>query len=454
MSITTQNPYSEQNIESYPLMKAGEVELVLQKAELANKEWRNLTFEQRGDLFRKAAEILRQNKREYAELMSTEMGKPILSAGAEVDKSAWVCEYFADYADELLAPQLVEMKEKAYVRFDPLGLVLAIMPWNFPFWQVFRCAAPVMMAGNGLLLKHAPSTMGCAVAIEKVFYEAGFPEGIFSNLAIEVNQVKAVIEDERVAAVTLTGSTRAGKAVAAQAGAALKKTVLELGGSDPYIVLKDADIENATQACVAARMNNAGQTCVAAKRLIVEESVYDEFINKLKQQMQTYVMGNPLDPKTTLGPLARKDLQENIHRQVTESIEQGADCILGGELPDGTGFFYPPTILTNVKPGMVAACEELFGPVAVVFKVKNEAEAIELANQTEYGLGAAVFCKDAKYGEEVAAKLNAGNVAVNTFVKSDARLPFGGIKNSGYGREMGSQGIHEFVNVKSVIVAS
>lgn len=454
MSLTTINPANEDLLHEYAVQSPDEVESILKNVQAAQKEWAARDFNRRSDCFRLAATMLRENKKRYAELMAREMGKPLIQGGGEVDKCAWACEYYADHAEEMLRAQSVEVgARKSYVCFEPLGVVLAIMPWNFPFWQVFRFAAPTLMAGNAGLLKHSPNTTGCALAIEEIFQKSGFPKNLFCTLVIDLEQTGRVIDHTAVSAVTLTGSTRAGKAVAARAGAGLKKCVLELGGSDPYIVLGDADLEEAANICISSRMNNAGQTCIAAKRIIVIESVFAKFQDIISQKMKQFVAGDPLDMKTTLGPMARADLREGLHRQVQESIQKGARCVLGGSLPGGKGFYYPATVLTGVGKGMPAFDEELFGPVACLISARDEAEALALANETPYGLGACVLTRDVVRGEKLARQINAGNCFVNSAVKSDPRLPFGGIKHSGFGRELGDFGIREFCNVKTVFVA-
>jgi len=408
----------------------------------------------RAEQLRSAAQILRDNAPEYARLMTHEMGKPISDGRAEVEKCAWVCEYFADHAASFLEDEeIASDASKSFVTFQPIGVVLAVMPWNFPFWQVFRFAAPGIMAGNAALLKHAPNVPGCALAIEDVFREAGFPEKLFNTLLLPTDQVEKVIKHPSVRAVTLTGSTGAGRAVAKQAGECLKKTVLELGGSDPYLILKDANLDDAVPTCVQSRLINNGQSCISAKRFIVPKSLLGEFQERYVSAMREFDFGNPMDPQMKLGTIARRDLRDNLHDQVEESIKKGADCLLGGELPNRKGYFYPPTVLTNVSPGMPAYDEELFGPVASIIPVEDEQEGIEVANDSNYGLGAAIFSSDLERAEKIAAeKLEAGCCFVNSFVKSDPRLPFGGIKDSGYGRELSYYGIKEFVNVKTVYV--
>jgi len=391
----------------------------------------------------------------FADLMSREMGKPLAEGLGEVQKCAYVCEYYADNAAQFLADTVIESDaSRSFVTYQPLGVVLAIMPWNFPFWQVMRFATPTLTAGNTAILKHAPNVTGCAMALEELFRAAGYPEHVFRTLVVDVPAVDAIIRDDRIKAVTLTGSNRAGQAVAAAAGASMKKTVLELGGSDPSVILADADLNAAALSCATSRLLNAGQSCIAAKRLIVVVDVRDEFEAQLVKRMSRAVVGNPSDPVTTVGPLARADLRDNLHRQVIESIDAGARPLLGGELPDPPGYFYPATLLTDVGPGMPAYEEELFGPVASIIPVADEAEALRVANDTIYGLGASVYTRDIERGQHIATELlDAGACFVNTFAKSDPRLPFGGIKQSGYGRELSSFGIREFVNVKTVWVA-
>jgi succinate-semialdehyde dehydrogenase/glutarate-semialdehyde dehydrogenase len=404
---------------------------------------------------RGAARILRDRAREFGELMTREMGKPIAGGVSEAEKCAWVCDYYAEHAEAFLADQEVEADAgRSFVTFRPIGVVLAVMPWNFPFWQVFRFAAPNLMAGNAGVLKHASNVPGCALAIENIFREAGFPEGLFGSLLIPGGRVAGVIEHPLVRAVTLTGSTPAGKAVAAKAGEVLKKTVLELGGSDPYVILEDADLDSAATTCATARLINSGQSCIAAKRFIVVEAVREAFEERFLQAMRAAKMGDPMEEDTVVGPQARDDLRDELHHQVVQSIEAGARCTLGGQIPPGPGAFYPATILTDVGPGMPAYHEELFGPVASIIPAKDEAEALRVANDTSFGLGAAVFTRDVEKGTRIAAEeLEAGACFVNAFVRSDPRLPFGGVKESGYGRELSPFGILEFVNIKTVWVA-
>lgn len=455
MAIESINPLSGKRIKRYTALKPTQINRKIQDAHSAFARWRETGIADRAKYMKKAAAVLEKKKQPLARLMALEMGKPLAQGISEIEKCAWVCRYYSQEAAGFLQPEKIETDaSKSYVTFEPLGVVLAIMPWNFPFWQVFRFAAPSLMAGNTGLLKHASNVPGCALAIEEIFDEAGFPPGVFQTLLIDSKQAEEVIEDERVMAVTLTGSTQAGKAVAAKAGSLLKKTVLELGGSDPYVILEDADLAEAAKTCVAGRLVNSGQSCIAAKRFIVVKAVEKQFVQLFKEQMLERVTGDPMEKNTDIGPQARRDLRDQLHEQVLESIAKGARRLMGGERPSGKGAFYPPTILTGVKKGMPAYDEELFGPVASVISAKDEADAIRKANESTFGLGAAVFTKDRKRGEAIAAhRLEAGSCFVNALVHSDPRLPFGGIKQSGYGRELGSFGIREFVNIKTVYVA-
>ncbi len=452
--LTSINPANDELIEEYKEHTKSEIDEILISSEKAFLNWQSYNYGERARLMSNAAKIFRSNIDEYAELMTMEMGKPISGARAEVEKCAWVCEYYAENGESFLKDEIIKTDaQKSFVTFEPLGTVLAVMPWNFPFWQVFRFAVPGLMAGNAGLLKHASNVTGCALAIEDIFKKAGFPDNLFRTLKISSNEVAGVIENPIVKAVTLTGSVPAGKAVAEKAGSELKKTVLELGGSDPYLILDDADLDKAIPTCVNSRLINNGQSCIAAKRFIVVESRLEEFTGKFVEEMKTKSMGDPMDESYDLGPQARGDLRDELHDQVQQSIDKGANCLLGGEIPNKKGAWYPPTILSNVKPGMAAYDEELFGPVAAIISAKDEADAIGIANDSVFGLGAAVFTKDLKKGERIAAKeLNAGNCFVNSLVKSDPRLPFGGIKESGYGRELSHFGIKEFVNIKTVYV--
>ncbi|MGH7074592.1 MAG: NAD-dependent succinate-semialdehyde dehydrogenase, partial [Stellaceae bacterium] len=428
---------------------------LLEAAADAAVRWRRTLIEQRAAPMRRAAGVLRGRSAEFSSLMTREMGKPIAQAEAEIEKCALCCEHFAEHAGGYLADEpIASDAARSYVRYEPLGAVLAIMPWNFPFWQVFRFAAPGLMAGNACVLKHASNVPGCALAIEKIFSEAGFPDGLFRTLMIGSGAVAAVIEHRLVRGVTLTGSTEAGRKVAAKSGEMLKKTVLELGGSDAYVILDDADIEEAARISTKGRLVNSGQSCIAAKRFIVTGKTRAAFEAAFLKRMSAVKMGDPLDETSDIGPQARHDLRDDLHRQVLVSIEKGAKCLLGGTIPNNEGAFYPPTILTEVKPGMPAYDEEMFGPVAAIIPVKSEADAIAAANDSEFGLGGAILARDLVRAEKLAVEeFESGTVFINDSVRSDARLPFGGIKGSGYGRELSSFGIREFVNIKTIFVA-
>ncbi len=453
-TIKSINPANEEIIQEYHDWDMEKINPIINDVDTAFNAWRTIDYNARGQYFYTMAKLLRERASDYAVLMSNEMGKPISQAKAEVEKCAWVCEHYAEKTQDYLAKKMVQTESsESFVCFEPIGVVYMIMPWNFPFWQVIRGAAPTIMAGNTIVLKHASNVFGCALAIEQLFIDAGFPENIFRSLITRSYTSSDIIAHQKIRAVTLTGSERAGKQVAAQAGHNLKKSVLELGGSDPYIVLADADLDLAAQSCCASRMLNTGQVCVAAKRFIVVAEVAQEFTQKVIQCMQNYQMSDPLDDATNLGPMAKIRLRDELHEQVLQSIEQGAQLKLGGEIPDQAGAWYPATVLTQVSEKMVAFQEELFGPVAVVVVAENEQEAIRLANNSEFGLGGAIFTQDIEKGRELARhSIDTGTCVVNGFVKSDPRLPFGGIKNSGYGREIGAYGILEFVNIKTVVV--
>jgi len=455
MSIQAINPATGEVVATHDEMKPDVVAGIVESVHAAALDWRRASYADRAVPMRKAAEILRKEARDFAHLMAREMGKPVRDGVAEAQKCATACDFFAEHAAKFLAREVVKTEARSsFVTFNPLGVVLAVMPWNFPFWQVFRFAAPGLMAGNAAVLKHASNVPGCAIAIEEIFRRAGFPENVFRTLMIGSGAVDAVIEHPRVRAVTLTGSGPAGRAIAAKAGRLLKKTVLELGGSDPYLVLEDADLDLAAAVCTKARLVNSGQSCIAGKRFIVVEDVRAGFEERFVKRMAAAKMGDPLDEATEVGPQARADLRDTLQRQVDGSVAQGARCLLGGSVPDGPGAFYPPTILTHVRPGMPAFDEELFGPVAAVVPVRDEAEAVAMANASPFGLGGGVITRDVARGERIAADLiESGCVFVNDAVRSDSRLPFGGIKESGYGRELASYGIREFVNIKSVCIA-
>ncbi|NNF34550.1 MAG: NAD-dependent succinate-semialdehyde dehydrogenase [Saprospiraceae bacterium] len=445
------NPADGSVIKEYNIYSSGEVESILSKAQQTFIRYRRSDYSERKEKMMCVADELENNSREYAEIMTLEMGKTFASAVSEVEKCAWVCRYYAEHAQSFLADEMVETEAtKSKISYCPIGIVLAVMPWNYPFWQVFRFAAPALMAGNVCLLKHASNVPGSALAIQSIFGKGGFPKGAFSTLLISSDQVASVIEDSRVKSVTLTGSGPAGSAVAAVAGKEIKKSVLELGGSDAYIVLKDADITLAAEQCYQSRILNAGQSCIGAKRFIIVDEIYDQWLSEFKSRMEASLMGNPMQ-EVDLGPMAREDLRDEVHEQVVKSVENGAELLIGGFIPNQPGSYYPPTILADVSPGMPAYDEEIFGPVASVIRVKDEEEAIKVANDTIYGLGACVFTNDLARGERIATEeLEAGCCFVNQFVKSDPRLPFGGIKASGYGRELSRFGIREFVNIKSV----
>jgi succinate-semialdehyde dehydrogenase/glutarate-semialdehyde dehydrogenase len=448
------NPTTGKTVKTYETHTVKGVEKIINSVDKSWHHWRFTSFTTRAVLMQNISTLLRSRKKELALLMALEMGKVIKEGISEIEKCAWVCEYYAQNAESFLENDTIETEAKrSFVSYQPLGTILAVMPWNFPFWQVFRFLAPTLMAGNTAVLKHSSNVPGCAVVIEELVREAGFPENVFRTLLIGSNLVENVIKHNAIKAVSLTGSTPAGKNVAAIAGSVLKKCVLELGGNDPYLILNDADLEKAAKICATSRLLNAGQSCIAAKRFIVVDDVYPEFLEHFTHEMNAAHFGDPCESETTMGPLARMDLRDELHQQVVNSIKKGAEVILGGEIPNRKGAFYPPTILENVKPGMPAYDEELFGPVASVIRVKDEKEAIKIANDSTFGLGASVFTKDVKKGEKIAeTQINAGCCFVNDFVKSDPRLPFGGIGESGYGRELSTYGIKEFMNVKTVVV--
>jgi succinate-semialdehyde dehydrogenase/glutarate-semialdehyde dehydrogenase len=448
------NPATGVLIRQYPKMSELSALNILDRVAESHAEWRATDFPYRAERMRTAADVLRGRAGEFAQLMTLEMGKPITEARAEVEKCAISCEYYADHAERMLAPETANTEAaRSYWTYRPLGVVLAVMPWNFPFWQVFRFATPNLMAGNAGVLKHASNVPGCALAIEEVFREANFPHDLFRTLLVDRSQVSGIIDDDRVRAITVTGSVAAGKAIAEKAGALAKKTVLELGGSDPYLVLADADLGIASETCAKSRLINSGQSCIAAKRFVVVDAVHDAFVERFVERMNRAKMGDPMRDDTEVGPLARTDLRDALHDQVRRTVEAGAHCVLGGEIPEEDGAWYPPTVLVDVSPGMPAYGEELFGPVAAVIRVRDEEAAIKVANDTSFGLGAAIFTRDNERGERIARdRLEAGSCFVNTLVKSDPRLPFGGIKESGYGRELSDLGIREFVNAKTVWV--
>lgn len=453
MSIQTINPATGKIINDYEEMPLEGLLKIIDATHQAHLNWRHTDFSERSTKLNHAAEILLKNKQDYAALITQEMGKPIKAAQSEIEKCALLCRHFADHAKEYLKPVPIKTEmSKSYVTYQPLGTVFAIMPWNFPFWQVFRFAGPALMAGNACLLKHAPTTTGCGLAIENIFTQAGFPENLFNTIIIDIELAEKVIAHPKIASVTLTGSVRAGKKVGAEAVNHLKKVVLELGGSDPYLILEDADLDLAAEQCVKSRLNNSGQTCIAAKRLIIVNAIREKFQQMVIEKAKTYVLGNPMDESVQLGPLARADLRETVQQQVEECLAKGAELVMGGHILPGEGYFYPVTVLKNILPGMPAYEAEIFGPVITFIDAKDEQDAIRIANEISYGLGAAVFTKNLQRGENIALQLEAGTCCVNTLVASDPRLPFGGIKSSGFGRELAAEGIHEFTNIKTICV--
>ena len=452
--LQTVNPATGEPGKSYQPHSLDDAHAAAARAHAAFQEWRRRSFADRAAVIRKAAQILRGRKDEFARLMTDEMGKTLDDGRAEIEKCAANCDWFADHAHEYLADEPADIGGgEAFVTFNPLGIVLAVMPWNFPFWQVFRFAAPALMAGNGALLKHASNVPGSALAIEQVLHEAGVPHDLFRTLLLKSSEVEALIKDDHIAAVTLTGSVAAGKAVATAAGSVLKKCVLELGGSDAYLVLEDADVEAAAKVASTARMVNGGQSCIAGKRFIVVRDVLAPFEAAMTEAMRAYVMDDPAKEGTKLGPMQSIKARDDIHRQVEDSLAKGARLLLGGQVPDRPGAWYPATVLTDVRPGQPAHDEEVFGPVAAIIAATDEAEAIAIANASEFGLGSGVLTTDLDRGRRIAAaELEAGMSFVNENVRSDPRTPFGGVKHSGYGRECASFGIREFTNIKTVHV--
>lgn len=447
------NPTTEEVIKTFNPHTDQEVDEILKKSYEAYLDWRGSTITERKVFNIKLKELLKKRRDELASLMTTEMGKPISQSYAEIDKCCWALEYYAEKADTFLSPQLVETEsQKSYVRFDPLGIILAIMPWNFPFWQVFRFSAPSVVAGNSALLKHASNVSMCSLAIEELYAQSGFPKNLFRSIIINGEKAVNLLRNPLIKAATLTGSEFAGISVATEAGKNLKKVVLELGGSDPFIVLKDADIEKAAFWAAKARTINNGQSCIAAKRFIVVEDIYEKFKESFVEEMKKLKVGDPMDAATDLGPIARKDLLDEIEVQVKQSVSEGAKILLGGKRIDSKGYFYPPTILENVTPQMTCFKEEIFAPVAPLINAKDDKDAVELANNSRFGLGASIWTMDLQKAEEIAVDIEVGTVFINGIVKSDPRLPFGGVKASGFGRELSYFGIREFVNIKSVTV--
>ncbi|MBU2863398.1 NAD-dependent succinate-semialdehyde dehydrogenase [Reinekea forsetii] len=449
--LTAINPSTGQTIKEFTVLTRSEIDTQTNKAQAAYPAWRDLSIEQRATWLLKVAEVLRKNKASLGKLMTDEMGKPVKEAEPEVEKSASCIDFYAANAKQYLADQVLASDGgHSYVRHEPLGVLLGVLPWNAPLWIAFRYLTPALIAGNTCVMKHDPHVPGCAQGIAEAFEEAGVPANIVVNLPIKTEDVAHAIQHKAVQAVSFTGSAKAGGIVAATAAAEIKHAVLELGGSDPFIVLADADLDAAADVATLSRIINAGQSCIAAKRIIVESPVYEEFISRVKSRLEKLKVGDPNSPQTDVGPIARADLRVNLHRQVEKTVNQGATCLLGGELPTGDGFFYPVTLLTDVKPSMCAFTEEVFGPVMVVSKAKDVEQAISLANDTDYGLGAGIWSADVKKAEQIAWRIEAGQVAINGIVKTDPRLPSGGIKRSGYGRELGPHGILEFVNAKQV----
>ena len=451
-TLTAVNPTTGTVAREVPAATEAQITAILDRARTAYDSWKDTSFAQRAEVLRAVAAHMRENVEELAPLMTEEMGKPITEARGEVAKAAWAAEHYADHAEEYLAAQhITSDASSSYVQHLPLGTVLGVLPWNAPFWLAFRFASPALMAGNTAVMKHDPHVPGCAAAIEQAFRAVGAPEGVFQTLHAVTEDVERVIRDPRIQAVSFTGSDRAGSTVASIAASEIKPAVLELGGSDPCIVLADADLEQAAEVSARSRIINAGQSCIAAKRLIVERSVHDRFVELLAGHLDELVVGDPSEESTQVGPIAREELREDLHRQVTSSVEAGATLVLGGQMPTGQGYYYPVTLLTDVRAGMSACTEETFGPVAVVMVADDAEQALAIANDTPYGLAASVWTSTER-GEAMAGRIEAGQVSVNGIVKTDPRLPSGGIKRSGYGRELGPHGIREFVNAQQVWV--
>ncbi|WP_019895364.1 NAD-dependent succinate-semialdehyde dehydrogenase [Hydrogenovibrio halophilus] len=447
------NPTTGQAMEGYPAMSGSEIDAAVELSQQAFQGWRKTGFAERATLLHQVADLMNEDEERLARLMTVEMGKPIKEARGEVQKAIWCARHYADHAEGYLAPvTLASDASHSYVQHLPLGPLLGILPWNAPFWLAFRFGAPALMAGNTCLMKHDSHVPACAEAIAELFEKVGAPEGLFQNMRVHNEQVARIIEHPAVQAVSLTGSSSAGSQVASLAARHIKPAVLELGGSDPSLVLADADVNKAAEVLALSRIINAGQSCIAAKRLIVEAPVYDQFVEHLTNQLAALKLGDPCEESTQVGPIAREDLREGLHRQVTETVNQGARCLLGGEMPPGPGFFYPVTVLADVTPGMQASCEETFGPIAVVMKADNAEQALAMANDSDYGLAASIWTADTAKAEAMSREIEAGQVAINGIVKTDPRLPSGGIKRSGYGRELGPHGIREFVNVQQVWV--
>jgi len=455
MTLVSINPSTGKEIQSYPELSEIEVKNILEVASDAQRKWGSANLDFRLNCVNEMVGVLNDSKKELSSLIVNEMGKPVAQAHGEIDKCIWLCSYYLDNAKKFLADEKIKTKNyNSIITIQPIGLVLGIMPWNFPFWQVYRYAIPTILAGNGAILKHASNVQGCANAIQSCFKDAGFPENIFKNISISGKNVNNIIKDPRIAAVTITGSTPVGRSVAKIAGEYLKKTVLELGGSDPYLILEDADLDKAVDACINGRILNAGQSCISAKRIIVIKKIYSKILDKLQKILSTKIMGDPFD-NVDIGPMVSKKARDEVHDQVIRSVDAGANLILGGVIPQIEGAFYPITFLAGVEPGMPAFDEEIFGPVFSLILANDDDHAIELCNNTPFGLGAAVFTKDIEKGKKIAkTMIHAGSCFVNDFVKSDPRLPFGGVKESGYGRELSSYGMMEFVNVKTIVMSN
>jgi succinate-semialdehyde dehydrogenase/glutarate-semialdehyde dehydrogenase len=453
-TISSINPYTGKEIKRYDVDTKTILKFKLENAHKAFEKWSNVSIRQRAQYLKGLGSYLQQHKKSMAEMATLEMGKPYIQSITEIEKSATTLQFYADKGPGFLEREMVETEaQKSYVSFQPLGTVLAIMPWNFPYWQVFRALGPILMAGNSMVLKHASNVTGCALAIEAAVREAGIPEHVFQTLVVPSSEMEEVIAHRLINAVTFTGSTSGGSKVAEMAGKHLKKQVLELGGSDAYVILEDADLNRAVEVCVTSRLNNSGQSCISAKRFIVDHKIKATFQKQMVALMEQRKFGDPMHASTTVGPMARHDLRDQLHKQVMDSVEKGAKILCGGYIPEEEGAFYPPTVLTDVKKGMPAYDDELFGPVAAIIEAKDEADAIRLANDSIFGLGGAIFSRDIKKAETIAEEqLQAGSVFVNDFVRSDARLPFGGIKQSGYGRELSYYGLREFVNIKTIFI--
>jgi succinate-semialdehyde dehydrogenase/glutarate-semialdehyde dehydrogenase len=453
LTMKSINPATNKLIREYAEWDFSQVEQTIELVHQEWLQWKKTLFEHRSALMMKAAGVLRSNKEKYATIISQEMGKPLGESMAEVEKSAWVCEYYAQNAEQMLQDEhMTSDASQSFVSFEPLGIVLAVMPWNFPFWQVFRFAAPALMAGNAAVLKHASNVMGCATAIEEIFREAGFPGHLFRNLVVGSQQVEGMIDHRLIKATTLTGSEFAGSKVASRSGKELKKSVMELGGADVFIVLEDADLPEAVKWGVFSRLLNNGQSCIAAKRFILHQKIAPEFLELLQQELKNWPMGNPMEMTTKLGPMARRDLLTELQQQIDDAVEKGASILRGGKPVAGEGFYFEPTVITGLRKEMKIYCEETFGPVFSIFEVASEEEAIELANDSDFGLGGSIWTRDTERGIRCARQIESGAVFVNGMTKSDPRLPFGGIKKSGFGRELSHYGIKEFLNIKTIWV--